>query len=84
MCIKVCAHSHKCIYQNGDERHVKVLFDRSYEQALLISSVMINQPEFKDALVNFYQLVFQRSLNMSAPISVEIHLKDQVHYYFFW
>lgn len=33
----------------------------------LANSLVINQLEFKDAKVNFYQLVFQRSLSMSAP-----------------
>lgn len=49
------------------------------QRARLANSLVINQLEFKDAKVNFYQLVFQRSLSMSAPIAAEIDLKVQVH-----
>lgn len=49
------------------------------QRAWLVNTLVINHLEFKDAMINFYQLVFQRSLNMSAPIAGEIDLKDQVH-----
>lgn len=49
------------------------------QRARLANSLVINQLEFKDAKVNFYQLVFQRSLSMNAPIAAEIDLKVQVH-----
>lgn len=49
------------------------------QRVWLVNTLVINRLEFKDAMVNFYQVVFQRSLNMSAPIAVEIDLKDQVH-----
>lgn len=49
------------------------------QRVWLANSLVINQLEFKDAKVNFYQLVFQRSLSMSAPIAAEIDLKVQVH-----
>lgn len=49
------------------------------QRAWLANSLVINQLEFKDAKFNFYQLVFQRSLSMSAPIAAEIDLKVQVH-----